>query len=177
MTKHENIPKKEFVYCPICGEKLRVNSIEGKVRKNCHACGFVDYKNPLPCVSIIGIKENKIALIKRGIEPSKGSWAPPSGFMEFGEKPEETALRELYEETSLKGEVKELLGVYSQDTKIYGFLVVIIFLVRITEGNIRAGDDALDAKFFNFEEVPEMKHDFYNAAIEKAKELTKKEYK
>ncbi len=177
MIKHESIPKREFNYCPICGEKLLVDSIEGKERKNCHSCGFVDYKNPLPCVSIIGIKENKIALIKRGIEPSKGSWAPPSGFMEFGEKPEETALRELYEETSLKGEVIELLGIHSHDVEIYGSLLIIFFLVRITGGDIKAGDDALDAKFFKLEELPEMKHDFYNDAIEKAKNLIKKRYK
>lgn len=177
MPKQESTHKNEFIYCPVCGKKLHVNSIEGKKRKNCHSCGFVDYKNPLPCVSIIGIKKNQIALIKRGIEPSKGSWAPPSGFMEFGEKPEETALRELYEETSLKGEVKELLGVYTQDTKIYGSLLIIIFLVIITEGNIKAGDDAMDAKFFKLEETPKMNHDFYNIAIEKAKFLMKKGYK
>jgi len=177
MPEQENTPKREFIYCPICGKKLHVNSIEGKKRKNCHSCGFVDYKNPLPCVSIIGIKENQIVLIKRGIEPSKGSWTPPSGFMEFGEKPEETALRELYEETSLKGEVKELLGVYTQDVEIYGSLVIIIFLVRITKGDIKAGDDAMDAKFFKPEEIPEMNHDFYNTAIKKAKNLIKKQYK
>ncbi|MEJ2568860.1 MAG: NUDIX hydrolase [candidate division WOR-3 bacterium] len=102
MSKDRNILKREFKYCPVCGKKLEINSIEGRNRKSCPSCGFVDYENPLPCVSIIGIKDDKIVLIKRGIEPSKGSWAPPSGFMEAGEKPEDTALRELYEETSLK---------------------------------------------------------------------------
>jgi len=169
MTNTNYNSKPEFTYCPICGKKLRGNLIEGKKRKNCHSCGFIDYKNPLPCVSIIGIKEDKIALIKRGIEPSKGTWAPPSGFMEYGEKPEETALRELYEETSLKGEIIELLGVHSQDTKIYGSLVVIIFLVKITEGKIRAGDDAQDAKFFDIKEIPKIKYEFYNTAIKKTK--------
>lgn len=180
MANQENTTKMEFIYCPICGKELYVNYIEGKARKNCQSCGFVDYKNPFPCVSIIGIKGRKIALIKRGIEPSKGSWAPPSGFMETGEKPEETALRELYEETSLNGEIIDLLGVHTQDTKIYGSLVIIIFLVRITKGDIKAGDDALDAKFFNFEEIPKMNHDFYNTAIEKAEKWAKKvkkEYK
>jgi 8-oxo-dGTP diphosphatase len=173
MQKQESTQKNEFVYCPVCGKKLYVDHIEGKKRKNCHSCGFVDYKNPLPCVSIIGIKRNQIALIKRGIEPSKGSWAPPSGFMEFGEKPEETALRELFEETSLKGEVKELLGVYTQDTKIYGSLLIIIFLVVITGGDIKAGDDAMDAKFFKLGKTPKMNHDFYNIAIDKAKKWSK----
>jgi ADP-ribose pyrophosphatase YjhB (NUDIX family) len=173
MSKNENIPKREFVYCPVCAQELQINFVDGRNRKNCQLCGFIDYKNPLPCVSIIGIKGDKIALIKRGIEPSKGLWTPPSGFMEAGEKPEETALRELYEETSLKGEILDLLGVYSQNTKIYGNLVIIIFLVRITGGDIKAGDDAMDAKFFEAEEIPKMKHDFYNNTIEKVKKLIK----
>jgi len=160
--------KKEFQYCPVCGKKLEINYREGRNRKSCSSCGFVDYENPLPCVSIIGIKGDKIVLIKRGIQPSKGTWAPPSGFMEAGEKPEDTALRELYEETSLKGEIINLLGVYSQNTKIYGNLVIIIFLVRITAGNIKAGDDAMDAKFFDFNGIPQMKHYFYKEAIKKA---------
>jgi 8-oxo-dGTP diphosphatase len=175
MPKSKNGSKAEFNYCPLCGEKLTVDFIEGRERKNCHFCGFVDYRNPLPCVAIIGIKENKIALIKRGIEPSKGEWAPPSGFIESGETSEEAVLRELYEETSLKGEVIELLGVHSQYTDIYGNLVIIIFLVEIIEGEIKAGDDALDAKFFDFEDLPEMKQAFYKIAIEKAKKIIIKE--
>jgi 8-oxo-dGTP diphosphatase len=174
MTKDDSIPKKEFVYCPLCGQKLQVSFVDGRKRKNCKVCGFIDYKNPLPCVSVIGIKEDKIVLIKRGIEPSKGSWAPPSGFMETGEKPEETALRELHEETSLNGKILNLLGVYSQNVEIYGSLVIIIFLVRITHGNIKAGDDAMDAKFFKTKEIPKMKHDFFSTAIEKAKKLIEK---
>lgn len=169
MSKDENESTGKYNYCPMCGEKLSLSFIDGRKRKHCDSCGFTYYRNPLPCVSIIGIKDNEIALIKRGLEPSKGTWAPPSGFMEFGEKPEETALRELYEETSLKGEVIELLGVHSQKVKIYGSLVIIIFLVRITGGKIKAGDDAAEAKFFNLEETPAMNQGFYNTAIEKAK--------
>jgi len=163
-----------YKYCPLCGKELKYDFIEGKKRKNCHSCGFVDYHNPLPCVSIIGIKGDKIVLIKRAIEPSKGTWAPPSGFMEYGEKPEEAALRELYEETSLKAKIIKLLGVHSQHTKIYGNLVVITFLVKITGGKIRAGDDAEDARFFDFNEIPLMKYEFHNTAIENAKQWIKK---
>jgi 8-oxo-dGTP diphosphatase len=171
MPKSDNTFRGVCTYCPNCGRKLLVSFIEGRERKNCKSCGFIDYKNPLPCVSIIGIKEGKIALIKRGIEPSKGEWAPPSGFIESDEKPEEAAIRELYEETSLKGEVIELLGVHSQYTDIYGNLVIIIFLVKITGGEIKAGDDALDAKFFDLEDLPEMNQDFYKIAIKKAKDF------
>lgn len=173
MAEFNDNPKLEFQYCPICGKKLQNGFIDGRKRKNCPVCNFVDYQNPLPCVSIIGMKGDKTVLIKRGIEPSKGSWAPPSGFMEYDETPEETALRELYEETSLRAEIIKLLGAHSQHTEIYGNLVVIIFLVKITGGKIKAGDDAEEARFFRIEELPEMKYEFYNEAIAKTKKWIK----
>jgi ADP-ribose pyrophosphatase YjhB (NUDIX family) len=173
MAEFNNNSRPKFKYCPICGEELKISSIDGRKRKNCPACNFVDYKNPLPCVSIIGMKGDKIVLIKRGIEPSKGSWTPPSGFMEYDETPEETALRELYEETSLKAEIIKLLGVHSQHTRVYGNLIIITFLVKITGGKIKAGDDAEEAKFFRIEETPKMKYEFYNQAIEKTKKWIK----
>ena len=177
MSDLNNNTRHIYRHCPLCGKELHSDFIEGKNRKNCPACGFVDYQNPLPCVSIIGIKKGKIILIKRGIEPSKGSWAPPSGFIEYGEKPEETALRELYEETSLKAKIVKLLGVYSQHTEIYGNLVIITFLVQITGGKIKAGDDAEEARFFNIDEIPPMKYEFHKTAIEKAKKWMKKNKK
>ena len=174
MSESHYNSKHSYKYCPLCGQELSCDFIEGKNRKNCPSCGFVDYRNPLPCVSIIGIKKDKIVLIKRGIEPSKGSWAPPSGFMEYGEPPEETALREFYEETSLKAKIIKLLGVYSQHTEIYGNLVIITFLVQITGGKIKAGDDAEEASFFNIDEIPPMKYKFHKTAIEKTKQWIRK---
>ncbi|MEO0293407.1 MAG: NUDIX hydrolase [candidate division WOR-3 bacterium] len=169
MEKAKN--KREFHYCPICGKELCLSFIEGRNRKNCVYCGFVDYKNPLPCVSIVGFKKNKIVLIKRGIEPSKGEWALPSGFMEVGESPEEAALREFYEETSLRGRIVDLLGVYSQKIEIYGDLVIITFLVEVTGGKAKARDDAIDVDFFSWDELPELKQEIYRDAIRIAKHI------
>jgi len=98
--------------------------------------------------------EGKILLIKRKIEPCKGEWALPSGFMELEESPVEAALRELTEETGLKGKSKRLIGVYPNNSEIHGYLVTIIYEVIILGGKLCAGDDAEEAEFFSVKQMP-----------------------
>jgi NADH pyrophosphatase NudC (nudix superfamily) len=85
---------KEYSFCPICGTTLQIGMIDGKERKYCPQCDFVDYKNPLPVALAIAIKGKDFLLIKRGIPPRKGVWASPAGFIEIGETAEEACLRE-----------------------------------------------------------------------------------
>ncbi len=162
---------KEFHYCPICGHKLVEGIKDGRKRKFCPFCGFVDYKNPLPSVAIVGIKNNRVLLIKRGREPHKGLWTPPSGFIEYGESPEDAGLRELKEETGMQGEIKQLLGVHSHNSYIYGNILVIIYYAEITNGKLRAGDDAEDARFFELNKVPDMKFQCFHESLEKVKNI------
>ncbi len=158
---------EEYRYCPICGNILKVGIFNGKERKHCPHCAFINYKNPLPSVGAIAVKEDKVLLIKRGIEPGKGIWAPPSGFMELGETPEEAVLRELKEETGMSGRVKRLLGIYREITSIYGDILVIVYLVILNKGEIVAGDDAEDAKFFDIDKLPDLHFNCFRKAIEK----------
>jgi NADH pyrophosphatase NudC (nudix superfamily) len=57
---------KEYNYCPICATPLQTGMIEGKKRKYCPECAFVDYKNPLPVALAVAVKDKKFLLIKRG---------------------------------------------------------------------------------------------------------------
>jgi ADP-ribose pyrophosphatase YjhB (NUDIX family) len=70
-------------------------------REMCASCGHIHYVNPTVLVSCILFHGNKLLWIKRSTEPYAGRWSMPGGFMEEGERPEETACRELYEETRL----------------------------------------------------------------------------
>ena len=94
--------REPYQYCPTCGRVLEQGIIEGKERKFCPNCDFIDYKNPLPVVVVIAVKGKKFLLIKRGMAPRKGTWGSPSGFIEVGETPAEACLRELREETGYK---------------------------------------------------------------------------
>jgi len=142
-------------FCPYCGYKLVRKMLEGRERLYCSRCGKIFYENPTPVVAVIARgDEGKILLIKRKIEPCKGEWALPSGFMELEESPVEAALRELAEETGLKGKLKRLIGVYPNNSEIHGYLVTIIYEVKILGGKLCAGDDAEEAEFFSVNQMP-----------------------
>jgi len=147
-----NLMKK---YCPYCGNKLIRKLIEGRKRLFCNQCERVYYENPTPVVAVVARDETKrILLIKRKLEPGKGEWALPSGFMELEESPEEAALRELKEETGMMGKCVGLIGIYTNKSEVHGYLVNLIYEVKITGGDICAGDDAAEAKFFSPNQVP-----------------------
>ena len=118
------------------------------------------YKNPKLTVDGIIIDEERVLLIKRKNEPFKGKWSLPGGFVEYKETVEDAVIREILEETNLSTDVKELVGVYSSpDRDPRGHTVTIAFLLNIKSGEMKSGDDADDAKFFEIEDLPELSFD------------------
>jgi len=147
---------KNYNYCPLCATPLQTGIIEGKKRKYCPECNFIDYKNPLPVALAVAVKDKKFLLIKRGIPPKKGMWGAPSGFIETGETPEEACLRELKEEAGVSGEIVKLLEVVRyEDKELYGDMLVVRYLVKVKEGKLTPGEEAQDARFFDIAELPD----------------------
>ncbi len=147
---------KEHRYCPICGAPLRAGMIEGKDRKYCSSCDFIDYRNPLPVAVAVAVRDKRFLLIKRGIPPRKGVWGSPSGFVEVGETPEEACLRELKEEAGVSGEIVRLIRVARrEDPEVYGDMLVVAYLVKVGDGEPAPGVEAQDARFFDAAELPD----------------------
>ena len=158
---------KEYNYCPICGTILQTGVIEGRKRKYCPKCDFTDYKNPLPVAVAVAVKDKKFLLIKRGLPPRKGMWAPPSGFIEVGETPEEACLRELKEETGASGEIVQLIGVARrEDREIYGDMLIVRYLVKVTSGKLASGDEVAEVRFFDIAELPDHYVNLFKDVIE-----------
>ncbi len=147
--------KKE--YCCYCGRGLSSKMWEGRVRLFCGHCNLPIYENPIPaaCVMVID-KSERILLVKRSVNPKKGMWCLPGGYMELGETPKQTALRELKEETGLDGAVARLFGADSNSSSIYHTVALICYLVKKYKGIPEPGDDACDAQFFHFHKLPEI---------------------
>ncbi|MFW6264902.1 MAG: NUDIX hydrolase [Bacillota bacterium] len=158
----------EYNYCPVCGKDLEEDQIEGQLRKRCPRCSFVHYLNPKPTVAMVAVKDGQLLLIKRGVEPGKGSWSLPSGFIDVGESAEEACLRELKEETALSGEIRQLIGVYSEEANIYGPVIVVVYLVNNLKGEAIAGDDAVELQFVDFDQVGDLNFCCFNKAFRKA---------
>ncbi len=158
---------KEYNYCPLCATPLQIGMIEGRMRKCCPKCDFIDYKNPLPVALAVAVKDKKVLLIKRGIPPKKGMWGAPSGFIEIGETPEEACLRELKEETGVSGKVVKLIGVVRRDDKeIYGDMLIVQYLVKVEGGKLAPGDEVDDARFLDIAELPDYYVELFKNVIE-----------
>jgi len=146
---------KEYNYCPTCATPLQIGMIDGRMRKYCPKCDFVDYKNPLPVALAVAVKDKKFLLIKRGLAPKKGMWGFASGFIEIGETPEEACLRELKEETGVSGRIAKLVGVIRIDDKeIYGDMLIVAYLVKVKDEKLAPGSEVEDARFFDIPELP-----------------------
>jgi 8-oxo-dGTP diphosphatase len=130
--------------------------------KSCPSCSkpVLHYKNPVPAVDIIIFSPpREIVLVERKNHPH--GWALPGGFVDYGERAEHAALREAREETGLDIELTGLLGVYSSPDRDPRFhtLSVVYMAYALDQEAIRAGDDALKARFFNWNALPDLVFD------------------
>ena len=156
-------------YCPQCKYPLRRIKINKRRRLVCQNCGWINYENPLPAVVAVVRNNKKILLVKRGIEPHKGRWTLPSGFIEIEETPQIACLRELKEETNLEGKILRLIGVYSQRTKMYNNILVVAYEVKVKKKKPLAGDDAQEARFVLVERLPSIPFSSHRQIIEEVK--------
>jgi 8-oxo-dGTP diphosphatase len=113
---------------------------------------------PLVGVGAIIVEDGRVALVKRGHAPLAGEWSIPGGAMEVGETVREAAAREACEETGLKVEVLELLGIYDrllrdEEGRVRYHYLLVDFLCRRVSGDLCAAGDADDVRWFTAEEV------------------------
>ena len=130
---------------------------------------------------IFGYSEGqlKIALIERKTEPFKGMWAIPGGFMEGEETIEETARRELEEETGVRDVYLEEFGVFSErgrDPRGPTITVALFALIDSTKCTLTATEDASQAKWWEAYAIPHLAFD-HNKIYQKALESLRRAFK
>ncbi|HYN69108.1 MAG TPA: NUDIX hydrolase [Candidatus Eisenbacteria bacterium] len=141
-------------YCSRCGAELQFGAIDGEDRHRlaCASCGHVAYVNPRLVVTTLPVTEaGELVLIRRGIEPGRGSWAQPGGFLEVDETVNEAAIRETLEETGLVVEPGEIVGLY---TRLEAAVVVLVFEARVVGGEVRTSRESLEVEAFAPERIP-----------------------
>ncbi len=147
---------KELNYCWRCGSELVRRQDEGRRRYYCNTCEEFVYRNSVPVAGVFVIKRDKILLIKRGGEPNKGKWSYPAGYLEYDERPETGAVRELKEETNLDVEESKLelittIQLEHPDKYVVGNAYAVSS--ENVKGDLNASDDALDARFWSIKEM------------------------
>lgn len=141
-------------FCPRCREELRGDA--GRVE--CTACGFAAFSNPKPTASALCADDDgRLLLGRRAIEPFKGAWDTPGGFVEDGEHPLDTVRRELREETGLEVEPVEFFGVW-MDRYGHGstaeWTLNLYWTARVVGGEPRPADDVSELRWFGPQELP-----------------------
>lgn len=141
-------------FCPRCAHALE----HGEGRVTCGSCGFVGYANSSPCAcALVEDEQGRLLLARRAVEPYRGLWDAPGGFLEEHEHPLHGLRRELREETGLEIEPVAFLGVWMD---WYGggpdasATLNMFWTARIAGGEARAADDVAELRWFAPDELP-----------------------
>jgi 8-oxo-dGTP diphosphatase len=145
------------LFCIRCGARLR--RIRGKHRRvpRCPRCGWIDWFNPAPTISVLILQRARVLLVRRAVAPARGAWDVPGGFIERGETAERAARREVREELGVRVRIGPFLGTFP-DT--YGAERIpslnIYYLGGLARNGaaLRAGDDASEFRWFPLDRVP-----------------------
>lgn len=132
-------------YCSRCGARMALAIVDRRQREQCPACGHIAYRNPAPVALAVIEHRDRLLMIRRGLQPLRGYWAPPGGYVECGESLQEAAIREAHEETSLEIRIDGLIGAYSQsDVDV----IIVAYHAHSLSGEPRAGNDASELNLF-----------------------------
>jgi len=145
--------KRAGKFCPNCGNATEQRDHAGRMRPVCPACGYVIYFDPKVAAIAFITDDERVLLIKRGVEPGLGQWALPGGYVEADEDPFEAAQREALEETGLHVRVDRLLDIFYR--KQDGGAITIAYAATATGGDLHAGDDAQTAQWFMRAALPQ----------------------
>lgn len=129
----------------------RVPDGEDRERDVCGACGFINYVNPKIVVGSVVTAGDRLLFCRRAIEPRRGFWTLPAGFMEEGETAEEGAMREALEEACATIEIEGLLACYSVPRISQ---VQLMYRARLVGEAIAAGPESAEVALLSWNEIP-----------------------
>lgn len=144
-------PRRPF--CSICGGStgIEIPIDDDRHREVCQDCGEIHYQNPKVIVGSVCSFNEQLLLCRRAIEPRKGYWTIPAGFMELGESAEEGAAREAWEEALARIAIRELIAVYSIPRIGQ---VQLLYRADILNSDIAPGVESLEVKLLDWRDIP-----------------------
>ena len=120
-------------------------------RMVCNDCGFIAYENPKVVVGAVVTFEDRLLLCRRAIQPRKGFWTIPAGYLELNEAAHEGAMREAWEEARAAIALDRLLAVYNV-TRLSQ--VQLIWRASLAAPEFSAGPESEEVRLFAWDEIP-----------------------
>ncbi len=147
--------ESEMHFCPRCGTPLERKEHSGKIRPVCPSCNWIYFADPKVAAATLVLKNGQVLLVRRAIDPYRGFWTLPAGFVDAGEDPAQAASRECLEETGLEVHIKDLIDVIFGQEHERGAHFVIFYKGEIaSEQEPRPYDDVDGAAFFPLDQLP-----------------------
>jgi ADP-ribose pyrophosphatase YjhB (NUDIX family) len=150
---------EDVKFCPRCGTGLEPQHRVGKVRPVCPRCDWIFFPDPKVAAGVIVQQGAKVLLVRRTNNPKRGFWTLPVGFVDAGEDPAQAAVRECFEETGLHIRITDLLDVLTGQEHPQGANIIIVYRGDIIDGELLAGDDVDQAKFYSLDDLPPLAFD------------------
>jgi ADP-ribose pyrophosphatase YjhB (NUDIX family) len=142
-------------FCPLCGGTLvrRVVPHDRREQPVCSSCEFVFYLAPKVVAGTLPIRDGRVLLTRRAIEPARGLWTFPGGYVDWGEDVREAARRETLEEVGLAVKLDGLLGLYSYSGAP---VVVTVYLASVPDGTepVPCATEVLEIAYYAPQEIP-----------------------
>jgi ADP-ribose pyrophosphatase YjhB (NUDIX family) len=144
---------RRIKHCRECGATVQyqVPADDNRERAICSACATVHYENPLNVVGTVPIWEDQVLLCRRNIEPRRGLWTLPAGFMELGESTADGARRETVEEA---GASFELLELFSVMNVLKVGQVHLYYRAKLLHTRFDPGPETIEAQLFREDQIP-----------------------
>ena len=139
-----------ITYCPHCATPVVELEFEGKLRPTCPRCGYIAFADPKVAATVLIERSGTVLLVRRSIDPGRGLWCFPGGYVDFAENPVVAATRECREEVGLAVANLKLL-----DLSFDGRVIVITYITAtFSPPEPTPGDDADVAGWFAPADVP-----------------------
>ena len=130
---------------------LRIPEGDTRERRVCDDCGFIAYENPKVVVGSVVAHDDRILLCRRAIEPRRGYWTLPAGYLELNESTAGGATREAWEEARAEIAIEGLLAVYDIPRISQ---VQLIYRARLVTPAVAPGPESLEVRLFAWDEIP-----------------------
>jgi ADP-ribose pyrophosphatase YjhB (NUDIX family) len=141
-------------YCLNCGNALRPMLQEERPREICPDCGWIYYEQLKVGAGALIEQDGQVLLIRRGIDPWRGLWCLPAGYVEVDESPARAAEREAREETGLQVSAGDLFDVYFFEDDPRGNGVLVLYECSVLGGELETNGENLEYGYFSPEEIP-----------------------
>ena len=142
-----------IAYCQNCGTRVETRIIDGRERAVCPDCGTIYYQQWKVSAGVRVVKDGKLLLVQRGIDPWRGKWHMPAGYVEVDEEPSLAAEREAREETGLIVRAGNLVDCYLDTQDPRGNVIFLLYEAAIIDGSLTLSKETQSVKFFSPHEI------------------------